>query len=484
MVLGVKLWVFVFQHKESQFSDWYRSVLYDADILDQRFPLKGFNVWRGHGTKIMETIMALLETSLNETGHSKMYFPLLIPETVFGQESRHLKGFEEQVFWVNHAGRSPLSTKLVVRPTSETAMYPMFSLWIRSHGDLPLKVYQTVSVFRYETKSTKPLLRDREMYPFNEAHTAHASLEEAKNQIATGVQLYTTLFSKLALPYLLVRKPSWELFPGALSAYEFYTLLPDGKVLETGSVNNLGQAFAKVYDITFEQKDGTREYVYQTCYGQSERLLASLIAIHGDDHGLVLPASIAPIQVVITPITYTKQAEAVLEYSRRIKGMLEKKGFTVTLDESALTPGRKFYFWEQRGVPLRLELGIREQTHNTVTMVKRPTFQRTEIPLPQFIQGLTSTLRDIDRELLSRATATLHTHITRISSLDEIEKAHQQGKTVLRLSFCGQDKCRQSLEDVTNKELIGYAVNQNDVEGTCVSCNQVGKDEVFLAESH
>ena len=188
----------------------------------------------------MDDIIALLETSLNETGHSKMYFPLLIPETVFGQESQHLKGFEEQVFWVNHARHSPLSTKLVMRPTSETAMYPMFSLWIRSHADLPLKVYQTVSVFRYETKSTKPLLRDREMYPFNEAHTAHASLEEAENQIAIGVQLYTTLFSKLALPYLLVRKPSWELFPSALSAYEFYTLMPDGKVLETGSVNNLG----------------------------------------------------------------------------------------------------------------------------------------------------------------------------------------------------------------------------------------------------
>lgn len=484
MILGVKLWVLIFQHKESHFSDWYRSVLYDAEILDQRFPLKGFNVWRGYGTKIMENIMALLETSLNETGHSKMYFPLLIPETVFSQESRHLKGFEEQVFWVNQAGKTPLSTKLVVRPTSETAMYPMFSLWIRSHADLPLKVYQTVSVFRYETKSTKPLLRDREMYPFNEAHTAHASLEEADKQIAIGVQLYKTLFSKLALPNLLVRKPSWELFPGAISAYEFYTLLPDGKVLETGSVNNLGQAFAKVYDITFEKKDGTREYVYQTCYGQSERLLASLIAIHGDNHGLILPSSITPIKVVITPITYTKQAGAVLEYSRRLQDVLEKEGFTVTLDERALTPGKKFYYWEKRGVPLRLELGVREQTHNTVTMVKRHTFKRTEIPFPQFIQGLTSTLHDIDHELLSRATTSLKNHITRIKSLDEIEKSHHQDKTILQIAFCGQDKCRQCIEDLTNKEIIGYALDQNDVDGKCVVCNQRVKDEVYLAESH
>ena len=294
--LGVEPWVFVFQRKYTNFSEWYREVLFDADLLDQRFPLKGCNVWKAYGTKIMQNITAMLEHLLDQTGHSKMYFPLLIPEGLFGKESRHLRGFEDQVFWVNKAGKRKLSTKLVVRPTSETAMYHMFSLWVRSHADLPMKVYQTVSVFRYETKSTRPLIRDREMWPFNEAHTVHATLEEAEEQVEIAIQLYRKLFERLALPYLLVEKPGWELFPGAVSAYEFYTLLPEGKVLEAGSVNNLGQAFSKVFNITFEKEDGTRDYAYQTCYGQSERLLASIVAIHGDDHGLILPSSIAPNQ--------------------------------------------------------------------------------------------------------------------------------------------------------------------------------------------
>jgi len=219
--------------------------LFDADVVDQRFPVKGCLVWKGHGTRIMENIMKVLENLLDDTGHIKMHFPLLIPEDLFGKESRHLRGFEDQIFWVNRAGKRRLLRRLVVRPTSETAMYHMFSLWVRSHADLPVKVYQTVSVFRYETKATKPLVRDREMWPFDEAHTVHATLEEAEKQINIGVEIYKELFRRLALAYLLVRKPEWELFPGALGAFEFYTLLPDCRVLETGSVNNLGQAFSK-----------------------------------------------------------------------------------------------------------------------------------------------------------------------------------------------------------------------------------------------
>jgi prolyl-tRNA synthetase len=294
----------------------------------------------------MQNIMAMLEELLDQTGHCRMRFPLLIPDDLFSRESQHLRGFEDQVFWVSEAGKGEPSKRLVARPTSKTAMCYMFSLWVRSHADLPIKVYQTVSVFRYETKSTKPLIRDREMWPFNEAHTIHSTLEEAEKQIEIGIRIYKKLFEKLSLPYLLARKPERELFPGAISAYEFYTLMPDGKVLETGSVNNLGQAFSRVFDVTFEREDGSHDYAYQTSYGQSERLLAGVIAVHGDDHGLVLPSSIAPISVVIVPIVYSESQEEVLNYVRTIESLLKRKGFAVKLDQRVLTPGKKFYYWE------------------------------------------------------------------------------------------------------------------------------------------
>ncbi len=465
------------------FSDWYREVLFDADVLDQRFPMKGCNVWKGYGTKIMQNIMAILEDLLDQTGHSKMYFPLLIPEDLFGKESQHLKGFENQVFWVNRAGKRNLSKKLVVRPTSETAMYHMFSLWVRSHADLPIKVYQIVSVFRYETKSTKPLIRDREMWPFNEAHTVHATLEEAEKQIETGIQLYKELLKRLALPYLLVEKPKWELFPGAISAYEFYTLMPDGRVLETGSVNNLGQAFSKVFKITLEKEDGTRDYAYQTCYGQSERLLASVIAVHGDDHGLVLPASIAPTLLAIVPIIYEENAEEVLNYAGAIESLLSGRRFTVALDRRELTPGKKFYYWEKRGIPIRLEVGLQETMHKTVTVVQRHTLQRKEAPLENLVKEVEEALSKIDQDLLSRAKSLIEKNIGFVSNLADVPETVKKGKTILGIPFCGGESCRLLIEEETAMEIIGFSIEENAIQRKCLACSKEVKELAYLART-
>lgn len=474
----------MFQLKHSRFSDWYREVLFDADVLDQRFPVKGCNVWKGYGIKIIENIMTLLEDLLDQSGHSKMYFPLLISENIFGKESQHLKGFEDQVFWVNRAGKKGLSRKLVVRPTSETAIYHMFSLWVRSHADLPIKVYQTVSVFRYETKSTKPLIRDREVWPFNEAHTVHATLEEAEKQIEIGIQIYKELFKRLALPYLLVKKPKWELFPGAISAYEFYTLMPDGRVLETGSVNNLGQAFSKVFNITFEKKDGTRDYVYQTCYGQSERLLASVIAIHGDDHGLILPSSIAPTLVVIVPIVYTESMKEVLNYTRTLESLLKGKGFAVTLDDRELTPGEKFYYWEKRGFPIRLEIGLREMKNNTVTIVKRHTLQRKEIPLENTVKEIEEALSKIDQDLLSRSKRLLKENMEFVSNLAEVSEVFQKGKNILGVPFCGSESCGDLIEEETEMEIVGFSIEKEAIQQKCLVCDKEAKELAYLARSY
>jgi len=468
----------VFPRKHTDFSEWYREVLFDADVLDQRFPLKGCNVWKGYGTKIMDSIMNILEDLLDESDHEKTYFPLLIPEDVFGKESKHLKGFEDQVFWVNRAGANELPRKLVVRPTSETAMYQMFPLWVRSHADLPIRVYQTVSVFRYETRSTKPLIRDREVWPFNEAHTLHATAEEAEDQVKIGVEIYRELFRRLALPFLLVMKPAWELFPGAVKCFEFYTMMPDGKLLETGSVNNLGQSFAKVFDIAFEKEDGTHELAFQTCYGQSERLLASVVAIHGDDNGLILPSSIAPIQAVIVPITYTRNNEGVKEYATEIQEHLKDEGIQITLDGSAMTPGEKYYHWERKGVPLRIEVGPRETKKKTATMVMRHTQEKRELQFEELATKIKGALDEIDHDLLTRAEEQLRACIDDISDVSEIREGH-----ILQAAFCGEESCRQAIEE-PGVEIVGLSIEEDRPRGRCIVCGNETTESAYIASTY
>jgi len=433
----------------------------------------------------MENIMRILENFLDRTGHSKTYFPLLVPEDLFGKESRHLRGFENQVYWVTKAGKRKLSRRLVIRPTSETAMYKMFSLWIRSHTDLPIKIYQTVSVFRYETESTKPLMREREMWPFNEAHTAHATTKEAEEQIKIGIQIYKKLFRKLALPYLLVQMPEWELFPGAINAFEFYTLMPDGKVLETGSVNNLGQAFSRVFDIKFEKADGSHDYAYQTCYGQSERLLASIVAVHGDDHGLVLPTSIAPVHVVIVPILYADASEIVTDYAKSIERTLKKRRFTVTLDLREETPGEKFHYWEKLGVPIRLEIGLKEVDNKTVTMVRRDTLLKQIVSLENLAEEVKVMLKEINQNLWRRATNSLRQRVTLASNLTQAIKQIKEGSAIIQAFWCGDEKCRYQAEEKTNTKTIGFSVNQKEKNNEkCLICNKKARKHICLAKSY
>lgn len=458
--------------------------MFDAGIIDQRYPVQGFVVWKEYGTKIMESIMKILEKFLEKTGHSKTYFPMLIPEDLFGKESQHLRGFENEVFWVTKTGKQSLARKLVLRPTSETGMYEMFSLWVRSQKDLPIKIYQTVSVFRYETKMTKPLLRDREMWPFNETHTVHATSEEAEKQISIGIEIYKKLFQKLALPYLLVRKPRWELFPGAIGAFEFYTLLPDDKVVESGSVNNLGQAFSRVFNITYEKADGSHEYAFQTCYGQSERLLASVVGVHGDDHGLVLPPSISPILVVIVPIIYAETVEKVVDYARSIEKMLRKKGFTVVLDLRELTPGEKFYYWEKRGVPIRLEIGAREAEEKTVTIVRRDTLARESAHLRDMTKLIKRKLLEIHRDLWKKAKKSFVANVVFASKLANTTERKGKRRGIIEAYWCEREGCRNKIEGETNMEIIGLAVKKRiGKRKRCIVCGGEAKEIVYIAKS-
>ena len=357
------------------FSQWYHNILEEASIIDSRYPIKGMSVWLPKGFKLRKHIIEPLKKLLDKD-HEEVLFPLLVPEDELAKEGIHVKGFEDEVYWVTHGGQKELNKKLAIRPTSETAMYPMFSLWVRSHIDLPMKFYQVVNTFRYETKHTRPLIRVREITTFKEAHTVHTTKEGADEQVKEAIKIYKEFFDTLAIPYLLSKRPIWDKFPGADYTMAFDTLMPDGKTLQIGTVHNLGQTFAKTFDITYETAESTHDYVYQTCYGLSDRVIASVIGIHGDEKGLRLPPQIAPNQVTIIPIIFKKGGEEVLNKCEEIKSSLESNNIRTSMDTRDIRPGKKFYEWELNGSPIRIELGPRDLENNKAVIVRRDNLEK------------------------------------------------------------------------------------------------------------
>ncbi|MDD2777540.1 MAG: proline--tRNA ligase, partial [Methanocellales archaeon] len=279
--------------RKEKFSEWYNEILQMAEIVDVRYPIKGICVWYPFGFALRQRIYSILR-SLLDVDHQEVMFPLLIPENEFMKEAEHIKGFEEEVYWVTKGGSKSLEMPLALRPTSETAIYPILRLWIRSHVDLPLKIYQIVNTFRCETKHTRPLIRVREITSFKEAHTAHSTWGEAELQVKDALKLYGDFFRRLAVPHVITKRPDWDKFPGSDYSMAVDTLMPDGKALQIGTVHHLGTNFAKTFDVRYEDPVGEQRYVNQTCYGISERCVAAMIAVHGDDKGLVLPPEIAP----------------------------------------------------------------------------------------------------------------------------------------------------------------------------------------------
>ncbi|MGZ4929905.1 MAG: proline--tRNA ligase, partial [Halobacteriota archaeon] len=320
----------------------------DAQIMDVRYPIKGCYVWFPFGFELRKRTYNVLR-SLLDPDHHEAYFPLLIPENELLKESEHIKGFEDEVFWVTRGGSTELDIPLALRPTSETAMYPMFSIWVRSHADLPMKLYQLVNTFRYETKHTRPLIRLREITSFLEAHTAHESWADAESQTEVAINRYKEFYDRLGVPYVVSRRPEWDKFPGADYTMAFDTLMPDGKSLQIGTIHHLGTNFAKTFNITYEDRDGGQQYVNQTCYGISERCIAALISVHGDDKGLILPPEVAPTQIVIIPI-FKKAAddEALIEACEEVERELSE--YRVVIDLADERPGAKYYKWERQGV--------------------------------------------------------------------------------------------------------------------------------------
>jgi len=459
--------------RKEDFSSWYNEILWRAEIMDVRYPVKGLYVWYPYGFGIRKRAYAILR-EIMDRDHAETMFPLLIPKTEFMKEAEHIKGFEDEVYWVTHGGRTELDVPLALRPTSETAIYPMYSLWIRSHTDLPLKLYQIVNTFRYETKHTRPLIRLREITSFKEAHTVHATREEAEAQVEAAIRLYREFYERLRVPVIVSRRPAWDRFPGADYTVALDTIMPDGKTLQIGTVHMLGDHFSRTYEITYEDVNGEQQYAYQTCYGISERSIAAVISVHGDDKGLVLPPEVAPIEIVIVPIIVGKRRDEVISAARALELELRDAGYTVKVDDRDMRPGAKYYHWEMRGVPLRIEIGPRDIDANTVVAVSR-TGRKTTLDRRGVVEGIHSILAEFGEEISEAARRAMADRITTASSLEETAEALKTGVAVVH--WCGSRECAEKVEAVVDASIIGSEIHSGLItvsDGPCIACGSKG----------
>lgn len=462
--------------KRENFSEWYNEIVELANLTDKRYPIKGMNVWTPYGWKIMLNVDHFIRKELDATNHDEVCFPLLIPETEFAKEKEHIKGFDTEVYWVTHAGANPLDIRLLLRPTSETAMYPIFALWIRSHTDLPLKTYQIVNTFRYETKMTRAFIRVREIH-FFESHTCHSTEEDAQRQVDEDFEMLARIMRPLCLPYLLLKRTEWDKFPGAYYTVGVDTNLPDGRSLQLGSIHHYRDNFSKPFNILYEDVDGTLKHVHQTTFGMSERLVGAIVGVHGDDKGLILPPDVAPFQTVIVPILAKGKVEEVTRHATELKEDLAGAGVRVKLDERDERPGSKFYDWEIRGVPLRLEIGSRDIRDGVVTYARRDTGEKGTFGRSNVREEVRRLLENISSDMLEKANRTLAESIATVTDMSDLPNK------MVRFGWCGSQDCGREFEERTELKLLGTPYNKEEFEGSCIICGAPTSTVAYAAKA-
>jgi prolyl-tRNA synthetase len=410
----------------------------------------------------------------------------LIPEANLKKEAEHVEGFTPEVFWVTQAGCNILEEKYALRPTSETAIYPMYSIWIRGYSDLPLKIYQRAQVWRYETKATRPLLRSREFY-WLEGHDCFSTKEEAEAQVLEDIDTTEkVMHQKLGIPFLPLRRPIWDMFPGAIYTIGSDTFTPDGRVVQQPSTHLLSQEFAKTFDIKFRDKDGKEKYVWQTCYGPAvSRILASLVATHGDNKGLVLPFMVSPIQLVIVPIYNKDNQEKIMAECSKILESIKNTGIRAKLDDKDVSPGNKFYFWEMKGVPLRLEIGENEIKSKEYTLFLRDENKKIKI---KQLSDLKKQGESLDKRLKEKADQFLEKTIVDCKTKKEIEDT-MKNKKIARAEFCSIDKEGVPCAEVIEKEIGAFVRGirwdkKEKPSGKCVICGKKANEVVYIAKSY
>ena len=468
--------------RSQDFSKWYLDVVRKAELADYS-PVKGCMVIRPYGYAIWELIQQALDSRIKATGHVNAYFPLFIPESLLTKEAEHVEGFSPQVAYVTHAGGEELDEKLVVRPTSEAIIGTMYAKWVQSWRDLPILINQWANVVRWE-KKTYPFLRTTE-FLWQEGHTAHETEAEAEEETLKILDLYAEVCeSVLAMPVMKGRKSESEKFAGALRTYSIEALMGDGRALQAGTSHNLGQNFAKAFDITFQARDKTVQHVWGTSWGVSTRLVGGVIMTHGDDSGLVLPPLVAPYQVVIVPIGRDNWRETVLPRAQEIQRELAAAGIRVTLDEREERPGWKFAEWELRGVPLRVELGPKDIEKSAVLVARRDTREKQSVPMDGLAGRLRDLLVEIQKNLFERALQFRAEHTQRVATYDEFKQVLEGRPGFVIAPWCGSVSCEAQIKTDTQATIRNMPLNGTAPAGTCVRCDNPATAEAWFAKSY
>ncbi|MCK5624466.1 proline--tRNA ligase [Candidatus Pacearchaeota archaeon] len=470
--------------KEENFSEWFSQILEKAELIDLRLNMKGFMVFRPLAAMTIENMFKLFEEELQKKSHKPTLMPLVIPEANLKQESSHVKGFTPEVFWLKEIGKE----KLALRPTSETLYTPMFKLWVRSYRDLPLKLYQRGSVFRLDTKATRPLIRTREII-WIEAHDAFATKAEAEAQVQEDINTTEKIMhQKLGIPFLAIKRPQWDKFPGAEYTVGSDVFMPDGKLIQQPSTHLMGQKFSKAFEAKFKNIKGKEEYLWTTAYGPAmSRILASIISTHGDNQGLIFPFCIAPTQTIIIPIYNAQNKNKIIKESNKLKEELNSIGIRTEIDASEKRPGEKYHYWELRGVPFRIEIGEKELKTKKVTLSTRNIKEKETLSIKK-ISKLKELGIKFDTQLKEKAEKFMKERVINSKTKKEMINVIKD-KKVARVNFCSTDKqgekCAEIIEKEINAEVRGTLANKKEkATGKCIICGKPAKEVVYVGKSY
>ena len=464
---------------EEDFAQWYTDVVIKAELIDYS-SVKGCMIIKPAGYAIWENIQNELDRRFKETGVENVYMPMFIPEGLLQKEKDHVEGFAPEVAWVTHGGLNPLQERLCVRPTSETLFCDFYANDIESYRDLPKLYNQWCSVVRWE-KETRPFLRSRE-FLWQEGHTAHATAEEAVERTEQMLNLYADFCEEvLAMPVVRGRKTDKEKFAGAEATYTIEALMHDGKALQSGTSHNFGDGFAKAFGIQYTDKQNKLQYVHQTSWGMTTRLIGAVIMVHGDNSGLVLPPKIAPTQVMIVPIMQKK--EGVLAKAEEVRKTLSSN-FRVKVDDSDKSPGWKFSEQEMRGIPVRIELGPKDIEKNQCVVVRRDTREKVIISLDEVETKIGEILTAMQTEMLKRARAHREEHTYEATNYEEFKETIANKPGFVKAMWCGEEACEIKVKEDTTATSRCMPFAQEHIADTCVCCGKPAKTMVYWGKAY
>ena len=470
--------------KNEDFSEWYTQIIIKAELADYA-PVKGLIVLRPDGYSIWESIKESLDKKLKETGHRNGFLPILIPESLLGKEKEHFEGFNPEVFWVTHSGESKLGDRLALRPTSETLAYSLYSKWIKSWRDLPLKINFWNTALRAEIKGTKPFIRTSE-FLWQEGHTVHATKDEAEKEVMEILKIYKkTIEEEIAVPVVTGKKSEKDKFVGAVYTVTLESLMPDGKALQMGTSHFLGQNFSKPFDVKYLDENNVETFAWQTSWGISWRLIGGMIMTHSDDKGLVLPPKLAPIQVVIIPIYYSKEDRGkIVQEAKKIQDVLTDVEIRTQLDDrDQVTPGFKFHDWELKGIPIRIEIGPKDVAKNQVVMARRYNQTKDSISIDKLSGAIAAELENIQQQMFDAAKKILDERISAVSQYEQFKAELENGK-MLSCSWCGKQECEDKIKEETGAELRVIPSDDGKKVETCIYCKDNGAANVLFARGY